>query len=309
MHRVITATLYPPPPPNSAGPFIISCKDETLFLRVISDFKVVATTRIEDSSNFFISSNEDGDSPYEFSIMYMAASPLEGRGIKPISRYLYAPVNAFGNNDGPLGLRLDAKDTKTKMNLHSRRVRHFNPVDTKDWVGSRDIFYVNCKQRSVKKNGYICVKRAPRGASIEDEYITCCVPTIKKHNETKDHYMLFRLLRAGKKNPPKPKKEQLNLEEDEPLGVRKLGTSFDEQLSSLAYADEEQQLVGEDTVDSTAKKKKEGKRGQGRQGKGKGPGKKRGLSEIAEKNGETKGVEGEEGGGNDDKEDEVEQEA
>ncbi len=175
---------------------MITCNDEQIFLKVTPDFKVMATNKIEESSNFFISSNEDGDNPYEFSIMYMAPSKLDIKGIKPVPRYLYAPVNTFGNNHGPLGLRFDAKDTKTKMSLRSRRVRYFNPVDTKDWVSSKDIFYINCKQRAVKRNGFICVKRT---GDHKEEYITCCVPTIKKHSEEKEHYMLFRLIRARMK--------------------------------------------------------------------------------------------------------------
>lgn len=185
---------------SKCGPFLISCRDETLFLKVTDDFQVVGTTSIEDSSPFYISSNEDGDSPYEFSVLFMADSPLKHRGVKPVARYLYAPVNAFGNNHGPLTLRLDAKDTKTKMTLHSRRVRHFNPVDTRDWVNSSDIFYVNCKQRSVKKNGYVCVRRTPGGRGVGAEFITGCVPSIKRHSEVRDQYMLFRLLRTDRKS-------------------------------------------------------------------------------------------------------------
>lgn len=223
---------------------------------------MVGTTNIKDSSDFFIGSNEDGESPYEFSIMYMAASPLKDRGIEPISRYLYAPVNTFGNNSGPLTLRLDAKDTKTKMMLHSRRTHHFNPVDTADWISSKDIFYLNCKQRSVKKNGYISVKRSPPGAGRDEEYITCCVPSIKTQSDTRDRYMLFRLLRANKKEAPKARKEE---EEDEPLGVKR----WTRKTSKYFSIEEEygltndRQSTGEDTVDAI--------RGKGRRrGEGKG---------------------------------------
>lgn len=228
----------------------------------------MGTTKIEESSSFFVSSNEDGESPYEFSIMYMADSPLKDRGIKPISRYLYAPVNTFGNNSGPLTLRLDAKDTKTKMTLHSRRVRHFNPVDTADWVSSSDIFYLNCKQRTVKKNGYIGVKRTPHGvAGITAEYITYCVPSIKSHSETKDQYMLFRLLRANKREP-KTKHEEKGEEEDEPLGVRKWTKKASKSFSvDEEFCGDDQLATGEDTVDCTSKKKSQGD-GEGGTGKG-----------------------------------------
>ena len=269
-----------PLPPFTAGPFIISCNDETVFLKVTSDYKVVGTSNIEDSSDFFISSNEDGDSAYEFSIMYMAPSPL-GTGIKPIARYLYAPVNSFGNNHGPLGLRLDAKDSKTKLTLHSRRIRHFRPVDTKDWVSSSDIYYLNCKQRAVKKNGYICVRQTPREAgSTDTEYITCCVPSIKKHDESKDHFMLFRLIRAAKRDPKKRNRKGGEAEEDgEPMGVGRKGRRTsgsvsdskrkDQQRGSESYLQrEELEVIGEDTVDN--ERKREGGKGRGGGGGGGG---------------------------------------
>ena len=291
--------------PSVAGPFIMCCNDETIFLKVTRDFKVVGTTKIEESSNFFVSSNEDGDHPYEFSIMYMAPSLLEGRGIKPIPRYLYAPVNTFGKNEGPLTLRLDAKDTKTRMTLNSRRVRHFNPVDIKDWVNSKDIFYINCKQRAVKKNGFICVKKTPHDSHVPDEYITYCVPTIKKHNEDKDHFMLFRLIRAGKRDPPKQKKE--NDPDDEPLGVRRKKQSKLSKKSSLISPSDGPTPEGEEDVDSGIKKRGEGGGGEGKKQGGGGGGRKnkgegggggrnkeriKGKSEIAEKM--TEVMEGEE---------------
>ena len=302
-----------------------------MFLKVTPDFQVVATSKIEDSSDFFISSNEDGDSPYEFSIMYMAPSPLEERGIKPIARYLYAPVNSFGRNAGPLGLRLDAKDTKTKLTLHSRRVHHYLPVDTKDWINSKDIFYLNCKQRAVKKNGYICVKRAPRESGVDEDYLTCCVPTIKKHNELKDHFMLFRLIRAGKRVPGKHGAKKDEDEEDGGLGVVKrkkssralldLATRESEGQAEAGGGGGDRPLVGEDTVDTVGKRRGGGKDGKGR-GKGEGgkgekkkkkqekEGKKSGLlGEIAEEDRMAEvGDEGEEGGAANGHPPEIEQE-
>ena len=217
--------------------------------------------------------------------MYLAPSPLEGRGIKPISRYLYAPVNTFGQNNGPLTLRLDAKDTKTKMTLHSRRVRHFNPVDTEEWVSSRDIFYVNCKQRAVKRNGYVCVKATPHASGVNEDYITCCVPTIKKHDETKSHYMLFRLIRAQKRDPRK-REEEKEEGQDEPLGVRKWkkprkSLSVDTEPRANAPA-AHHESVGEDVVDSDPKPKQSG--GGKAVGKGKERKKKAAMSEITEGN-------------------------
>lgn len=175
----------------------------------------MATTKIEESSDFFITDHKDGQSPYEFSINYIAPSPLAGREIQPISRYLYAPVNLHGKNEGPLTLRLDAKDKYTAMTIHSRHVRHLEPVYTKDWLSSRDIFYIGCNQRPLRRKSFICVKRTPRNLDLSDEFITCCVNTIKKHSESREQYMLFRLLRSSKRNVVVKKPE-----EEPTLGIR-----------------------------------------------------------------------------------------
>ena len=200
----------------TAGPFIISCNNERIYLKVTPNLEVVATTKIEDSSDFFISYNEDGRSAYEFSITYMAPSSLADRYVKPIPSYLYAPVNIRGKNRGPLTVRLDAAATHTKLTLRSRRINQFNPVDTKDWLSSRDIFYINCKNK-VFTNSFICVKRRPR---FSEEYITSCVNSISKHNVATQHFMLFRLLRAAKRNPLECQEERKKAV-DEPLGIRK----------------------------------------------------------------------------------------
>ncbi len=185
-----------------AGPFIISCNDEEIFLKVTPNYRVVGTSKIEESSEFLIS--EEDDRGYKFSVMYVTPSRL-GKEIKPIARYLYTPVNFLGKSSGPLELRLNAKDSKTQLTLHSRRVRNLRPVKTKDWVSSVDIFYLNCKQRAIKKNSYICVKQTPQGCDVDAEYITCCAPSIKEH-ELEDTFMLFRLIQAGQKDPDKRNK-------------------------------------------------------------------------------------------------------
>ena len=150
---------------------------------------------MQDASDFFISYNEDGHSANEFSIMYLDSSQQTSElGINPIPRYLHAPVNLLGTNNGPLTLRFNADDKHSKMTLHSRRVRRSsNPADTKDWMNSHDIFYICCKDRRFFKDGYICVRQTTGG-----EYTTCCVSTVQKE-ELNDHHMLFRLIRSSKK--------------------------------------------------------------------------------------------------------------
>lgn len=192
----------------------------------------MATSKIEDSSDFYISYNEDGHSAYEFSITYMASSSLEGREIKPISRYLYAPVNSRGKFSGPLTLQLNATDIYSKMTLHSRRERHSDPVDTKDWLNSQDIFYISCKRRFFLSDSYICVKRMPQTSALTEEYTTYCVPTIRKHNNSRQRYMLFRLIRATKRRVPVIEKKENS--EDEPLGIRRGRVSTLSRVNSAA---------------------------------------------------------------------------
>lgn len=182
-YKILCATTC-----TTVGPFIISCNDESCFLKVTDNFNVVATSTITDASDFFINYEGHPTCDFEFSISYRHSSPL-GQEVKPIFRYLYAPVNILGKNDGPLMVRLDATDKHTKMTLHSRRMHTFIPVDTKNWLTSRDIFYISCKQRTFGRDSFICVMK-PKNSQ---EYITCCVPTAEEHN---DHHMLFRLLRA-----------------------------------------------------------------------------------------------------------------
>ena len=178
----------------------------------------MGTTKIEESSDFYISYNEDGRSAYEFSINHMSKSPLAGREVKPVSRYLYAPVGALGKNSGPLTLQLAARDRDTVMTLRSRRVGYFEPVDTKDWMSSRDIFYISCKQRLIGRNSYIAVRRTPRRLNLTDEFITLSVPSIKTHDESRERYMLFRLLRASKRDYDERLRD--NSDDDDVLGVR-----------------------------------------------------------------------------------------
>lgn len=205
----------------------------------------MATSKIEDSSDFFISYNEDGQSAYEFSIGHMPSSSLEEREVKPISRYLYAPVNVRGKNRGPLTLRLDARDKHTKMTLHSRRIRNFAPVDTKDWLSSRDIFYISCKQRFIGRNSYICVKRKSQSSETAEEHHTYCVPTISKHNESNEHYMLFRLHRATKRKLPEKKEKP----KEEPLGIRR-NTLFKKDPSKIPQFDSALAATADKMVDA-----------------------------------------------------------
>ena len=173
-----------------AGPFFISCHDERVFLKVDEDFKVKATADIDKAAEFFIIFDEDG---YDFNIMHVKDSPLKefcikgkGKEAESAPRYLYASTK------GPLSLRLDAKERKTRLYLRSRREHSHHHVDP-DWTSSLDIFYIYYKRRHVMRNSYICVKKKMPEVQRADQYTTCCVHT---HQEDDDSYKLFRLIRV-----------------------------------------------------------------------------------------------------------------
>lgn len=62
------------------------------------------------------------------------------------------------------------------------------------------------------------MKNVPQNST--EEYTTYCVPTTKKHDETKQRYMLFRLIRASKREAQEEGKGKAELE-DSPLGIRR----------------------------------------------------------------------------------------
>lgn len=178
---------------SKIGPFYITCDSERLFLTVNDQFQVVATRDEKQAKKFFIIPNDDGLTPFEFSIVNKPESVY--KRIKPVPRYLCATMDAWGNNPGPLPLKLNAKETKSRLTLHSRMMRSYNPVDITPWVNGREIFYINCKHRAVKGDSYLCIK--PREGST-GEFVTACVRSIKSHDEGTETYMLFRLLKPGK---------------------------------------------------------------------------------------------------------------
>ena len=156
---------------------------------VDEEFIVEATADIDKAAEFYIIFNEDS---YDFNIMYVKDSPLKScttEKVKSAHRYLYASTK------GPLSLRLDAKERKTRLYLRSRREHSHHHVDP-DWTSSHDIFYIYYKRRHVMRNSYICVKKKMpevQRAKVSDQYTTRCVHT---HQEDGDSYMLFRLIRV-----------------------------------------------------------------------------------------------------------------
>ena len=176
-----------------------------------NDFAVEATTEIHNASLFFIIPNDDGIHPYEFLVAYYGEnrkglrrvmstlSPLTHKYVDPIPRYLSAPVDVLGHNSGPLHLKDEVGEKDSRLTLHSRLVGPKTPIDTRNWVTSRDQYFINCSRRRFRVDGYISVNRVRRGR--EYTYHTACKASLKEHNN-RNVGMLFRLLPSSFREKP-----------------------------------------------------------------------------------------------------------
>ncbi len=177
----------PPPPPTLEGPFLISCSDDKVFLKVNDQSQIVGDENHTMGSLFYLVPTYDSDHPHEFSITHFSEKKF--RDIDPVPRYLNAPTNICGKNHGPLTIRFDVKEHESRLTLQSRLHTHYNPVEITPWVTGREAYYISCARRPFRKTGYICVRR--RGG----RYITTCVPSIEYHSDASRQYMVFRLIR------------------------------------------------------------------------------------------------------------------
>lgn len=229
---------------HADGPFYISCHSEQLFFKV-QENKIVVTDNLSKADEFFVVPCEESGHSRHFSIFYNSESKLKQPDaktrskmhIKPIPRYLCCTcVNFRGISDGPLELKLNAKESKSMLTLQDRRSKYLRPAELTDWINEKEIYYINCKHRTFKKDSYICVAattRQPRtsgeidtvegegevsaaetykkrsaGASsggagtsttgaVAHSYTTCCKPSISAHDDCST-FMLFRLIRVKK---------------------------------------------------------------------------------------------------------------
>lgn len=196
------------------------------------------TDDITKASEFFVVPCEEDRRRQHFSIFFNSKSKLKSvpvgkkthMRVKPIPRYLCASVNFRGISNGSLELKLNAKESKSMLVLHDRRSKHYQPVDLTDWINGKEIFYINCKHRSFKKDSYICVTavtaqadtKMEAGKAVDGEvevvrngvkdgaatsgggetqhrFTTCCKPNISSHDD-RSTFMLFRLIRVKQKD-------------------------------------------------------------------------------------------------------------
>lgn len=129
----------------------------------MDESRILVTEDMNEASEFFIVPCEENGTGRHFSIFHNSESKLKQPDakrkmrVKPIPRYLCTYVNFRGVSDGPLELKLNAKESKSMLVLHDRRSKHLHPAELTDWINGKEIFYINCKHRSFKKDSYISV--------------------------------------------------------------------------------------------------------------------------------------------------------
>ena len=191
------------------GPFFITCNRERIFLTVDNKSgEVKASENIKEADKFFIVRCDEGDN--HFNIVYEAPSILTskkknqfekevGKHKPPVPMYLCVPVNWRGRTHPFQSVRMlmNGKASQSQMALHSRRSKHFQPAKLTEWINEKEVFFVNCKERTrghLKKNSYLCVKKIEKS-----EYSVRCEPNIRRHDD-KNTFMLFRLLKPKDKD-------------------------------------------------------------------------------------------------------------
>ena len=175
------------------------------------DYTVHGTSNLRNASLFFIISNDNGKHPYEFHITYIgdnrqalkkrvsSLTPLGQKPIEAIPRYLNAKVSVIGTNPGPLRLQYHVSG-RSRLLLFGRVAKDEGPISSETWTQGRDMFFINCARRKMKRDGYIAMKRR-HVRNATDDWITCCVPHHLHHNES-SVFMLFRLLPASYRDRP-----------------------------------------------------------------------------------------------------------
>ena len=199
---------------SAAGPFLVAFGSERSikFWSVNDDdYSIRGTTNPQNASLFFIISSDSGQHPYEFHIAYMgdnhhtlkkrvsSLTPLTQKPVQAIPRYLDAGVSVFGTNSGPLYLEYHVSE-RSRLLLYGRVANEKGPVSTTTWTQGRDMFFINCARRRLKRDGYIAMRRRRR-RNGEVEWMTACVPRKDDHNE-RNRLMLFRLLPAWYRDDP-----------------------------------------------------------------------------------------------------------
>ena len=189
------------------GPFYIACNWDQLYLMVnkSKNYQVEATYNIDKASEFYIVRCDEGDNHFyivhESPVSFKRDRDREKFEAKvgevehkpAIPMYLCASVNWRGKTkrNQQLRVRLDGKSTNSRMAIHCRKNREYHPADLTEWVNEKEIFFINCQERSITApvGSYLCVYESGE---------TGCKPTIESHDD-KRKFMLFRLIKPREK--------------------------------------------------------------------------------------------------------------
>lgn len=150
---------------------------------------VVAVKTPEQASEFYIVPTYDSKHPHEFAIAYYSQQTYVD--VNTVPRYLNAPTDIHGRNDGPLRMEFGITEHNCRLTLDNRLPTDYEQGDITPWIMGQDAFYLKCARRVFRRNGYMCVKRL----KTKKEHTTACVKTNKEHDEGSGTYMVFRLIR------------------------------------------------------------------------------------------------------------------
>ena len=224
---------------HTAGPFIISCNNDAVYLTVNKDENdsLEGTININKASTFHIVPS-DGSHPNEFMIIYCSEKTSARRdqfrrgssslnvnlqqAVRPIPKYLNADASVRGKNPGPIQVEMKVKESCARLVLQSRvhTKKHQMVMDTTSWVNGRDVYFIRCARRRFKKEGYLCMKFKP-GQDRVPPYRMKIVPSTDAHND-ENKFMLFRLLPISLKQQMMPQIEMNDSSDDTPTGSSRL---------------------------------------------------------------------------------------
>lgn len=240
---------------TSSGPFLIAFGSERSlkYWSVTDDYRIYGTSGLKNASLFFIISSDGGKHPYEFHISYMgdnrhvlkkrvsSLTPLSQKSVETIPRYLNAEVSVFGTNTGPLSLEYHVSG-RSRLLLFGRVANEKGPVSPTTWTQGRDMFFINCARRQMKRDGYVAMRRRRRRG--QEEWVSGCLPRKHSHNED-SVLMLFRLLPASLRDMPSL--TDGGPDGAGPAGLSESGTPFDD-LYSRQTLDEQLEQFGRGSV-------------------------------------------------------------
>ena len=220
---------------RTAGPFIISCNNDGVYLTVNKDENdsLEGTININKASTFHIVPS-DGSHPNEFMIIYCSEDTSSRRdqlrrgstslnvhlqqAVRSMPKYLNADTSVRGKNPGPIYMEMKVEESCAKLVLQSRVLtkKHQMVMDTTSWVNGRDVYFIRCARRRFKKEGYLCMKFKP-GQDRAPPYRIKIVPSTDAHNED-NKFMLFRLLPVSVKQLMMPQIERNDSSDDTQTG-------------------------------------------------------------------------------------------